>query len=66
MVLRSTNSFYNSLLANGNCVSTSATIVKKDILKKDKILFDEKKQFITAEDYDFFKKLQKKGINLNF
>ena len=61
-----TNSFYNSLLANGNCVSTSATIVKKDILKKDKILFDEKKQFITAEDYDFFLKIAKKGYKFKF
>lgn len=46
--------FYKNLLLNGNCLSTSASFIKKDFLKKNKILFKEYKSYITAEDYDFF------------
>ena len=46
--------FYQLLLKHGNRLSTSATIVEKNFLYKNKILFNEEKSFITAEDYDFF------------
>tara|TARA_B100000035_G_C21008562_1_gene558512 strand:+ start:940 stop:1836 length:897 start_codon:yes stop_codon:yes gene_type:complete len=49
-----TNNFYKKLILDGNCISTSATIVKKSFLRKNKILFSEKKEFASVEDYDFF------------
>jgi glycosyltransferase involved in cell wall biosynthesis len=49
--------FYKSLLLYGNRNSTSATTVKKNFLSKNKILFNENKNFITAEDYEFFLKI---------
>ena len=49
-----TKNFYKNLLKNGNCVPTSATVVNNKFLKKNNIIFNENKKFITAEDYDFF------------
>ena len=49
-----TNDFYKHLLEKGNCVSTSASIVKKEFLLKQNIFFNEESNFIIAEDYDFF------------
>ena len=46
--------FYKTLLINGNRLSTSATLVKKSFLIKTGILFRENKDFVTAEDYDFW------------
>ena len=55
--------FYKNLLINGNCMSTSASIIKKDFLIKNKIFFDERKSFVTAEDYDFFLRIAfSKGV----
>jgi len=58
--------FYNFLLSNGNCLSTSATVVKKKILKTNKIKFSEKKNIVTAEDYDFFLKIASYGYRFKF
>lgn len=49
-----TNNFYKKLILDGSCISTSATIVKKEFLLKKNILFSEKKEFASVEDYDFF------------
>ena len=55
--------FYKYLLEFGNCLSTSASVVKKSFLKKNNISFNERKDFVTAEDFDFFLKIaKKKGI----
>ena len=53
------NEFYKNLLVEGNCISTSGSIVCRKFLIKKKIIFSEKKKFITAEDYDFFLNLAK-------
>ena len=55
--------FYKYLLESGNCLSTSGSVVKKSFLEENKIDFSERKDFITAEDYDFFLKIaEKNGI----
>ena len=55
--------FYKYLLLNGNCLSTSASVIEKKFLIKNKIFFKEKKSYITAEDYDFFLNISlKKGV----
>lgn len=58
--------FYETLLRDGNKLSTSASVVKKDFLNKTKILFDEKKKFISSEDYSFFMNLARKKANFFF
>ena len=50
----SSSEFYKEILIYGNRNSTSASVVKSSFLKKNKILFNEKKLFITCEDYCFF------------
>ena len=55
--------FYKHLLESENCLSVSASVVKRQFLKENKIIFSERKNFITAEDFDFFLNIAfKKGI----
>ncbi len=56
--------FYRHLVSNGNCISTSASVVRKKILIEKNIEFSENKNLVTAEDYDFF--LQISYFNLRF
>jgi len=58
--------FYKNLLKNGNCVSTSATVVKKNFLTEKNIIFNEEKNFVTAEDYDFFMNIAFNNANFKF
>ena len=60
------NNFYETLLKQGNRFSTSASCVKKNFIKKKKIMFEEKKSFITAEDYSFFLHLAHHNANFFF
>jgi len=46
--------FYEDLILNGNCISTSGSCVDKNFILKKRIKFIEKKEFNTVEDYDFF------------
>ena len=50
---------YLHMLSHGNQLSTSATSVNKDFIKKNKIFFNESRKMITAEDYDFFLNIAK-------
>ena len=61
-----TNNFYEKLILDGNCVSTSATIVKKSFLETNKILFSEEKKFSSVEDYDFFLNLALHNAKFKF
>jgi len=48
---------YRSLLLYGNRLSTSNTVIKKDFLTKNKILFIENSDYVTVEDYDLWLRL---------
>lgn len=58
--------FYRKILISGNRFSTSASVIKKDFLKKKNIKFNERTDFITAEDYDFFLNLTNNGAKVKF
>ena len=60
------SNFYKTLLVSGNRLSTSATLVKKNFLDITGILFKEKKEFVTAEDYDFWMRLAKANFSFAF
>ena len=47
---------YSKLLYHGNCISTSATVVRRSILVRLGG-FDERPEFITAEDYDLWMRI---------
>ena len=51
----SEKSLYKNMLLKGNRFSTSASVIKRDFVIKNNIFYNERKDFITAEDYDFFK-----------
>jgi len=61
-----TSAFYERLLVRGNCLSPSATLVRKDFLCQNNILFREEKDFVTVEDYDFWMQLAQKGAVFSF
>jgi glycosyltransferase involved in cell wall biosynthesis len=60
------HNFYRELLIKGNRLSTSATLVKRKFLTKHGLLFRENKEFVTAEDYDFWMLLALAGANFKF
>lgn len=58
--------FYKRLLLIGNCMSPSATLVRRDFLVKNNILFRENQEFVTAEDYDLWMLLARAGAKFKF
>lgn len=56
---------YGSLLFDGNCISTSATVVRKSALSAVGG-FSEEAEFVTAEDYELWLKLAKAGFRFAF
>lgn len=56
---------YIKLLYRGNCISTSATIVRRSLLTQLNG-FDERPSFITAEDYDLWMRLAELTTNIAF
>jgi glycosyltransferase involved in cell wall biosynthesis len=58
--------FYKELLLEGNCLSPSATLVRRDFLIRHGILFRENKEFVTAEDYDLWMRLAQAGAKFKF
>jgi hypothetical protein len=59
------NTQYARLLYRGNCVSTSATLVRKDLLI-DVGGFSIDLEYITAEDYDLWLKLAHRKSSFTF
>lgn len=56
---------YFSLLLSGNRISTSAVVIKKEVL--DKVgFFSTQKEFITAEDYELWLRILKKSYKFKF
>lgn len=56
---------YRQLLFNGNCLSTSAIILKRALLDQVGV-FSEDPRFITAEDYDLWLRLAQAGARIGF
>ena len=60
------NNFYKFLIKYGNCISTSASVVKKKYLVDNKIFFSEEKDFAPYEDYDFWMRIAKDNGKFKF
>lgn len=58
--------FYKHLLINGNSLSTSATMLNKNFLKKNNLKFNESRNFVSVEDYDLWMMFAKKNANFLF
>jgi glycosyltransferase involved in cell wall biosynthesis len=59
------NARYERLLYRHNCVSTSAVVARRDLLA-DVGGFDERPDFVTAEDYDLWLRLARQGARYVF
>jgi len=60
------NNFYKILIKYGNCLSMSASVVKKKYLLDNKIFFSEEKDFAPYEDYDFWMRIAKNNGKFKF
>ena len=60
-----TRASYARLLFNGNCISTSAVVVRKRSLVRVNG-FREEPRFVTAEDYDLWLRLARDGARIGF
>ncbi len=56
---------FDNLLFEGNCISTSAVVVRSEWLARAGG-FDERAEFITAEDYHLWLKLAQGGARIGF
>lgn len=56
---------YRTLLFEGNCLSTSAVVVRKDRLLEAGC-FSEAPDMVTAEDYELWLKLARNGVSFAF
>lgn len=60
-----TRATYRSLLLEGNCISTSAVVVKREWMERVGG-FSIQPEFVTAEDYELWLKLTKAGARIGF
>ena len=60
------DNFYKILLKYGNCISTSASVVRKKYLFDNKIFFSEEKNFTPYEDYEFWMRIAKNNGKFKF
>jgi teichuronic acid biosynthesis glycosyltransferase TuaG len=60
-----TRATYESLLLEGNCISTSAVVVRREWLERVGG-FSVQPEFVTAEDYELWLKLARDGAKIGF
>ena len=58
--------FYQTLLLDGNRLSPSSTVIKREFLKMHDLWFRENQKFVTAEDYDFWMLIAQAGAKFKF
>jgi len=64
--VRIANDMYKSMLMEGNCLSPSATSIRKSFLTEKKLYFNESPDFAIVEDYDLWLRLAKNGAMISF
>jgi teichuronic acid biosynthesis glycosyltransferase TuaG len=62
---RKARATYEGLLLDGNCISTSAVVVRREWLERAGG-FSVQPEFITAEDYELWLKLARDGAKIGF
>lgn len=58
--------FYKALLVEGNRLSPSATVVRRDFLVLHGLTFDESQDYVTVEDYGLWLNLARTGARFKF
>lgn len=62
----SDSNFYRTLLVEGNKLSPSATIIRRDFLLGNGLAFGEAPEYTTVEDYDLWLNLARSGARFKF
>ena len=57
---------YKSMLLNGNCLSPSATAIRKSFLIEKELYFNESSDFSIVEDYDLWLRMANNGAVIAF
>ncbi len=58
--------FYKALLVEGNRLSPSATVVRRDFLVRHGLTFDESQDYVTVEDYGLWLNLARTNARFKF
>ena len=58
--------FYRTLLVEGNRLSPSATVIRREFLERHDLAFDELEDYVTVEDYDLWLNLARSGARFGF
>ena len=64
--VRVANDMYKSMLLEGNCLSPSATTIRRSFLTEKGLFFNESPDFAIVEDYDMWLRLAKNGAVITF
>ena len=64
--VRKADDMYKSMLLDGNCLSPSATTIRKSFLTEKELFFNESPDFAIVEDYDLWLRLAKNGAVITF
>jgi len=63
---RKANNMYQSMLLEGNCLSPTATTVRKSFLIDNNLFFNESVDYAIVEDYDLWLRIANKGAVISF
>lgn len=58
--------FYRTLLVEGNRLSPSATVLRREFLVRHGLAFGESESYVTVEDYDLWMNLARNGARFKF
>lgn len=58
--------FYSVMITEGNRLSTSATVVRRQFIERHRLRFDERPDFVTVEDYGFWLELARAEARFSF
>jgi len=58
--------FYQVLLVEGNRLSPSATVIRRDFIARHQLAFDENQDYVTVEDYGFWLEVARAGARFKF
>jgi len=64
--VRKADDLYKSMLLDDNCLSPSATTIRKSFLTEKELFFNESPDFAIVEDYDLWLRLAKNGAVVTF
>ncbi|MBF0238680.1 MAG: glycosyltransferase [SAR324 cluster bacterium] len=63
---RDMDDMYRSMLLDGNCLSPSATVLRRSFIEQKQLYFNESPDFAIVEDYDLWLRIANAGAKFHF